>query len=42
MQAAPLIYNIKPPPGKHNGVAVTEDSPGISPFAFHAQQYARS
>ena len=32
----PLIYCIKPPPGKHNGVAV-ENSPGIAPFAFHAQ-----
>ena len=37
MDAAPLIYCIKPPPGKHNGVAVNENSPGIAPFAFHAQ-----
>jgi hypothetical protein len=34
---ASLIYNLKPPPGKYNGVAVDENSPGIAPFAFHAQ-----
>ena len=32
-----LIYNLPPPLGKHNGVAVNENSPGIAPFAFHEQ-----
>ena len=32
-----LIYNVHPPDGKLNGVAVNANSPGIAPFAFHAQ-----
>ena len=32
-----LIYCLPPVPGKLNGVAVTANSPGIAPFAFHAQ-----
>jgi hypothetical protein len=32
-----LLYNVPPPAGKLNGVFVTADSPGIPPFAFHAQ-----
>lgn len=34
---ATLTYNVHPPPDKLNGVAVSPDSPGIPPFAFHAQ-----
>ena len=37
MEAATLIYNLPPPSGKLSGVAVNENSPGIAPFAFHAQ-----
>lgn len=34
---ASLTYNVPPPEGMLNGVAVNANSPGIAPFAFHAQ-----
>jgi hypothetical protein len=37
MDAASVIYNVPPPEGYRNGVVVDADSPGISPFTFHAQ-----
>jgi len=37
MDTASIIYNIPPPPGWKNGVVVDADSPGIAPWAFHAQ-----
>lgn len=37
LHGATLTYNVPPPTGKLNGVAVSPNSPGIPPFAFHAQ-----
>ncbi|KAL3909108.1 MAG: hypothetical protein SGPRY_009542 [Prymnesium sp.] len=40
---ASLLYNIPPPEGKLNGVAVDANSPGVAPFTFHAQHgFAKS